>query len=148
VKTMSTNFKTLLSLTAFAAFFVSTAAMADYRDYNDKAWNAIYKREHSAAASRSYRSAAPVIVKSEAATSAKVAQAPTKERAYSYEPAKDAGASTPCGGKAAPAPSTAEKVTSNRSFSYEPSTSGPTIRRGSIGSGGSSYERAMRAKGY
>jgi hypothetical protein len=128
---MSTNFKTLLSLTAFAAFFVSTAAMADYRDYNDKAWNAIYKREHSAAAPRSFRSAAPVIVKSEAVP-ATVAQAP----------AKDSGA--PKVAQAAP-----KAATSNRSFSYEPATSAPAVSRGrSSSASGFSVDVGRRAKGY
>jgi hypothetical protein len=143
---MSTKFKTLLSLAAVAAFFVSAAAMADFRDYNYKGWNSIYLREHATAA-RSNRVATPTIVRSEAAP-VEVAQAPAKERAYSYEPSKDASASTPCGGAAA-STSTAQKTTTNRSFSYEPGAtySAPAVRNRSFG-GGNSYENAMRAKGY
>ena len=58
---MSTKFKTLLSLTAVAAFFVSAAAMADFRDYNGKAWNSIYLREHAVTAARSNRATAPAV---------------------------------------------------------------------------------------
>jgi hypothetical protein len=145
---MSTNFKTLLSLIALGAFFVSATAMADYRDYNDKAWNSLYKRSHSVATSRVDRTTAPVIARSEAAPE-KIAQAPSTARAYSYEPAQIAGSSTPCTGKAAPAASTAQKATSNRSFSYEPGATyiAPAVRYGSSG-GGNSYQNAMRAKGY
>lgn len=144
---MSTKFKTLLSLTALAAFFVSAAAMADFRDYNDKGWNSIYRREHSAATTN--RAAAPVIVRSEAAPVA-VAQAPTQERAYSYEPAKQAAGasgstSNTTSDKSAAAAPQSTKV--RRSFSYEPSTSG-SVRHGSTSRGGNSYENAMRAKGY
>jgi hypothetical protein len=137
---MSTTFKTLLSLVTFGAFFVSAAALADYRDYNDKAWNSIYKREHSVATARSNRLAAPAVVRTSPAP-VEVAQAPTQERAYSYEPAKDAGS--------APAAKTAPKAaSSNRSFSYDPATSAPSVRHSSGLRDASSYERAMRAKGY
>jgi hypothetical protein len=148
---MSTKFKTLLSLAAVAAFFVSAAALADFRDYNDKAWNSIYKREHSVATARSNRVAAPVIMRSQTAPT-EVAQAPAKERAYSYEPSTDASASTPCGGKATSAPNTAQKATSsNRSFSYEPATSGAPRSVGrsrNSGTSGFSIDVGRRAKGY
>jgi hypothetical protein len=130
---MSTTFKTLLSLAAVAAFFVSAAAMADFRDYNYKGWNSIYLREHTAAA-RSNRSVAPMVARSQSAP-VEVAQAPTTERANSYEPATKTDA-----GK--PAPKTA-----TRSFSYEPAASAPVFRGGRA-NGDNSYERAMRAKGY
>jgi hypothetical protein len=129
---MSTTFKTLLSLTTFAAFFVSATVLADYRDHNDKAWNSVYKRSHSVATTVARSEAAPVTV----------AQAPAKERAYSYEPSKDAGS--------APATNAAPKVTrSNRSFSYEPATSAPVLAggRNSISSG-FSIDVGRRAKGY
>jgi hypothetical protein len=135
----------------------------DFRDYNDKAWNSIYKREH-AAVTRS-RIAAPVIVRSQAAP-VTVAQAPAKERAYSYDAPKAATTSngSGCSGSAAPAPtpstapaatpapSTAQKTVTTRSFSYEPGVTygyfgGSSVRRGSSG-GGNSYQNAMRAKGY
>ena len=137
---MSTNFKALLSSTAVAAFFVSATAMADFRDYNYKAWNSIYLREHSAAA-RSNRAVGPMVARSQTVP-VEVAQAPTNERAYSYEPSNDSGQAP--ANQAAP---TAK--TSNRSFSYEPGAtySAPMVRRGSFG-GGNSYENAMRAKGY
>jgi hypothetical protein len=147
--------KTYVNNSIFMAVVITlvTAPLAmawDFRDYNDKAWNSIYKREHSATTSRAGRTAAPVIVRSDTAK-VEVAQVPNRERANSYEPSKDTAASTPCGGKATstPAPSTARKATSNRSFSYEPGVnySAPVIRQG--GSGGeNSYQRAMRAKGY
>jgi hypothetical protein len=138
---MSANFKALLSLAAVAAFFVSAAAMADYRDYNDKAWNSIYRRTHSVATARPNRAVAPVIVRSEAGPT-EVAQAPAKERAYSYEPSKDAGS--------APAAKAALKAAgSNRSFSYEPATNAPGVGRGrSSAANEFSIDVGRRAKGY
>jgi hypothetical protein len=136
---MSTNFKSLLTLTAVGVFFVSTTAMADFRDYNYKAWNSIYLREHAAANNRVYRAAAPMIVRSQAAPAQVAqAQAPANERASSYEPdtKTDTAQATP-------------KV-ATRSFSYEPGAtySAPVLRGGGRASGSNSYETAMRAKGY
>jgi hypothetical protein len=130
---MSANFKSLLTLTAVGAFFVSATAMADYRDYNYKGWNSIYLREHAAATARVNRTAATVIARSEGAP-VQVAQAPSKERANSYEPATDTAKA-------------AAKVAS-RSFSYEPVANAPVLRRGGRASGSNSYESAMHAKGY
>jgi hypothetical protein len=138
---MSTKFKTLLSLTTVAAFFASAAAMADYRDYNDKAWNSIYQSTHSVATARSNRSAAPMIVRSEPAPAA-VAQAPTNTRVYSYEPLKDAGS-------APTAQATPKATGSNRSFSYEPATSAPVMTGGrSPTASGFSIDVGRHAKGY
>jgi hypothetical protein len=149
---MSTNFKTLLSLTAVAAFFISATAFGDYRDYNYKGWNSIWLREHQA--TRSNRAVTPMVARSQPAP-VEVAQAPTNERAYSYEPSQQqAAASTPCDGSAAASADTAQKTTTNRSFSYEPGAtySAPAVYRGSYSrgsfGGGNSYENAMRAKGY
>jgi hypothetical protein len=138
---MSTTFTTLLSLTTIGAFFVSAAAMADYRDYNDKAWNSIYKRSNSVATAHVNRAVTAMVARSETAP-VTVAQAPAKERAYSYEPSKDAGS--------APATNAAPKATrSNRSFSYEPATSAPAVGRGrSSAASGFSIDVGRRAKGY
>jgi hypothetical protein len=121
-----------------------------------------------------YRSAAPEIVSSEAAPTA-VAQKPTEQRSFSYEPKEEAKASKEvtkansggCGCstvRAQSTPTTAPKSTeSGRSYSYEPSTassdsavrtvqptqrsySSPRSRSGS--SSGFSIDKAMRAKGY
>jgi hypothetical protein len=121
---MSTNFKTLLSLTTFAVLFVSATAIADYRDYNDKAWNSLYKRSHSVATARSCPAATAAIVKSEAS------------------PATDAGAVKVA--QAAP-----NAATSNRSFSYEPAMSAPAVSRGhSAATNGFSIDVGRHAKGY
>jgi hypothetical protein len=148
--TMKTNDHNSMYLAVVVALITAPFAMAwDFRDYNDKAWNSIYKREH-AATSRVGRAAAPVIVRNDV-VAPKVAKAPTAERSFSYEPPKTATATTSCGGGTVPAaaPSTAKKTVTSRSFSYEPGTSygGSMVRRGSSG-GGNSYEKAMRAKGY
>jgi hypothetical protein len=139
---MSTKFKTLLSLTAIAVFLVSATAMADFRDYNYKAWNSIYLREHATAA-RSNRATTPMVARSQTAP-VEVAQAPTNERAYSYEPATNSDSAQAPANQAAP-----KAKTTNRSFSYEPGAtySAPAVRYRSFG-GGNSYENAMRAKGY
>jgi hypothetical protein len=87
-----------------------------------------------------YRNTAPVIVRTESAPSA-VAQAPTEERRFSYEPSQHVQAGTPCpeGVVAEPAPATAERPTRTyRSFSYEPGiepSAGPAVR---------TYSRPMR----
>ena len=73
-----------------------------------------------------YRSSEPAIVRTERAPDA-VAQAPTDERSYSYEPSHQAmSGGCGCQGSVATehAPATAQRSTdTGRSFSYEPSTS-------------------------
>lgn len=84
-----------------------------------------------------YRSTAPVIVRTESAPNA-VAQAPSDERSYSYEPSQRA-VSGPCGGGSTvePTPATAQRTETSRSYSYEPSTSDshspPRMQRRSSG---------------
>lgn len=84
-----------------------------------------------------YRSTAPVIVRTDSAPNA-VAQAPSEERTYSYEPSQQA-VSGPCGcgSKMEPAPATAQSTETRRSYSYEPSTSdsysAPRMQRRSSG---------------
>jgi hypothetical protein len=149
---MSTYFKTLLSLTAVAGLFTATTAMADFRDHADsKAWTNFGRWSSGNATSRSYQSTAPVIVRSDSAPAA-VAQAPTKERTYSFEPSQQGGSSAGCTGNAgsAQSPSVAQGPTgSNRSFSYEPTSNAPVVMggRGSASSG-LSIDAARHAKGY
>lgn len=87
-----------------------------------------------------YRSTAPVIVRSESAPSA-VAQAPTEERRFSYEPSQRVQAGRPCPEVVVtePAPATAERPTQTyRRFSYEPGierSAEPSVR---------TYSRPMR----
>jgi hypothetical protein len=74
-----------------------------------------------------YRSSEPVIVRTERAPDA-VAQAPTDERSYSYEPSQQAvsgGCGCGCGDSVTveQAPATSQPSTeTRRSYSYEPST--------------------------
>jgi hypothetical protein len=119
---------------------------------NYKAWTN-FGRSSGAVATRSYRAAAPMIVRSESAP-ATVAQAPTTTRAYSYEPSTQAATSTACGGNATAAPAAKEtqKTTGTaRSHSYEPATSAPasaTMRGRSASRGESSFDAARRATGW
>lgn len=72
-----------------------------------------------------YRRTAPVIVRT-APTPSAVAQAPTEERRFSYDPALSAEAGTPCPGAATThAPATTQpSARTDRRFSYEPAESG------------------------
>jgi hypothetical protein len=120
---MNTLFKSLLLLTAVIGLSVTTSAKADFRDYNDKAWNQGYRASRSVARSRRvYRSPASVIVRTERAPSA-IAQAPTTDRRFSYEPSQQVESGTPCPDSVTtvPAPATAQRpAESGRRFSYEP----------------------------
>lgn len=135
---MNTRFKKLGLMAAVIGLSGLSTAMADFRDYNHKAWNQprsvararSYRPSRSIV--RSYRTTSPVIVRTEPAPSA-VAQAPTEERRFSYEPSQEANAATPCPPVSAstqPAPATAQRST--RAFSYEPSagtdTGQPAVR--------------------
>lgn len=123
--------KSVVLFAVVIGLYAPATAAADFRDYNDKAWTqAGRQRSPSAMRSRAvFRSAAPVIVRTEPAP-ATVAQAPTGQRSFSYEPSQAAqevapsGCGCPCGVVGAePAPATAQRPTeSRRSFSYEPST--------------------------
>lgn len=135
---MTTYFKTLLLTTVVTVLSASTSAMADFRDYNQKAWNQPGRTSSRSVArsGRVYRAPAPVIVRTESAPSA-VAQAPTTERRFSYEPAAQGETSGGCGCgtsvRSEQAPETAERSTeTRRSFSYEPSMdsgiSQPSVR--------------------
>ena len=152
--TMKTYFHILMLMTvaAVTVLLQSSLVHAQWDAASLRGDFGAHRRPNSNTSS-THRSTAPVIVRS-APDPAAVAQKPTTERAYSYEPSTQAGASTACGGNAAaaPAPSTARKTTSsNRSFSYEPGAnySGPAVRHSSGASRGElSYEKAMRSKGY
>lgn len=132
---MNIYFKQLLLVAAVAGLFAPVSAMADFRDYADsKAWTN-FGRDSSKprAMSRSYRSNAPVIVRSESKQNA-VAQAPTERRSFSYEPSQEAEqthSGCGCGGSVSSdkAPETAQRSTeTRRSFSYEPSTDSSTVQ--------------------
>jgi len=162
---MKTYFNKSMALAVVLGLLASSMAMADFRDYNQKAWNAGWKGSSHTATARSNcpspMRSAPGLVRTEPAP-VSVAQAPTKERAFSYEPAKDKTAAPAADSKSkaatAPAPKTAEKSTTTRSYSYEPGTAtyaAPAVRRsydnyrsGGSSNSGNSYDRAMRAKGY
>lgn len=173
VKTVKTNFYNSFVVAIIATLLTSTLAIADYRDYNYKAWNSGWKgspNRSSVRSSRTYARSTPSVVKTEAAP-AKVAQAPSENRTFSYDPAQDAKQAAPCHSAAKSAPETAAKAaeksttksaekpkaTSTRSFSYEPDMAPARVSApryygrsggGSSGNGGFSYDRAMRAKGY
>jgi hypothetical protein len=121
--------KTLTLATTLAGLLVATSTNADFRDYNYKAWAQPGKQRSPQSASRSrsmYRSTVPVIVRTEPAPNA-VAQAPTEQRSFSYEPSQQSVSSgCGCGDSAdtQPTPATAQRSTdTRRSFSYEPSMS-------------------------
>jgi hypothetical protein len=123
---MRTYLKSLLIMVAVAGLYVPTTAKADFYDYNHKVGPQLGRgSSQSARRSRSmYRSTAPVIVRAESAPNA-VAQAPTSERSFSYDPSQPT-VSGGCEGTVATeqAPATAQRSTdSGRSFSYEPSMS-------------------------
>jgi hypothetical protein len=139
---MKTYFKALLMIAAVAAPFIPSAAVAQKSAggvvgearMHPGTWGE-QRRSRSFTRSRPmYRSTAPVIVRTERAPSA-VAQAPTEERRFSYDPSQQAPArvqaGTPCPQGVVierreavvtePAPATAERPTRTyRSFSYEP----------------------------
>jgi len=117
----------------------------------------------SATRSRSmYRSTAPETVRTESAPTA-VAQKPTEQRSFSYEPKEETKASVGgcgCGStvrtESAPT-ATSRSTESGRSYSYEPSTDSsssrmrttqPSRRSYSTPRSGFSHDTAMRAKGY
>lgn len=120
---MNTFFKSLLLLAAVLGLSVTTSAKADFRDYNYKAWNQGYRASRSVARSRRvYRAPAPVIVRTERAPTA-VAQSPTTERRFSYEPLQQVESGKPCPDSVTTqhAPATTQRpAESGRRFSYEP----------------------------
>ena len=131
--------KTLLMLAALLGLFVSDIATADFRDYNYKAWAHRPGSARSVARPRSYRRATPVIVRSEPiivrseSVPTTVAQAPTEQRSFSYDPAQpaDSSVSQDCVGvtEAVQMPATAQPSTQrDRSYSYEPSMSTSTTQ--------------------
>jgi hypothetical protein len=149
---MKTNLHKLMLMTVAIALSGSSLAMADdFRDHNYKGWNSLYLSSKSHSTSRSFRSNAPMSVRSET-TPTEVAQAPTNDRTYSYEPSQQSDSSSGCAknGDNGQSSNVAEQpAQTQRSYSYEPSSNGPVVGRNySVGHGGSSYERAMRAKGY
>ena len=134
-KTMNTFLKTHLLTAVVVGLSISATAKADFRDYADsKAWtNFGRSSSRSYTASRSYRSNAPVIVRSEAAPTT-VAQTPTERRSFSYEPAESGKQAVTSGGcgcgtsvRTERVPETAQHATqTERSYSYEPSTDSKT----------------------
>lgn len=134
-------------------------------------WNSRGTSSSMMRSQTTYRSAAPQSVDSGSSPAA-VAQNPTEQRSFSYEPKEEtkpsSSGSCGCGSsgnvQTKPTPSsTATSTESGRSYSYEPSTTSsssevkttqPTQRsysapRSRTGGGSSfSVDRAMRAKGY
>ena len=148
---MKTHLHKLMLMTVALGLSGSSLAMADYRDHNDKGWNSLYKAQSARQSmSHSYRTNAPVIVRSESVPT-EIAQAPTHDRTYSYEPSQQSDSSSASVKNSDSGQSTvAERpAQTRRSFSYEPSESGPTVGHGyGTSRGETSYDRAMRAKGY
>jgi hypothetical protein len=149
-KTMRTYLQNLLLMTAAIALSGSSLAMADdYRDHNYKGWNSLYLSSRSHSTSRSFQSNAPMSAQSETAPS-EVAEAPTHDRTYSYEPAQQGDSSSGAkNGDSGQSTATDRPAQTRRSFSYEPSESSPTVGRAhSTSRRQTSYARAMHAKGY
>jgi hypothetical protein len=149
---MKTYLHKLMLMTVAIALSGSSLAMADdFRDHNYKGWNSLYLSSKAHSTSRSFRSNAPVIVRSETAPT-EVAQAPTQDRTYSYEPSQQSDSSSGCAknGDNGQSSKVAEQpATTQRSYSYEPATSSPTVGRNyGMSRGETSYDRAMRVKGY
>jgi hypothetical protein len=144
---MKTYLHKLMLMTVAVALSGSSLAMADFRDHNDKAWNSLYKaRSARQSMSRSYQTNTPMTAPTE------VAQAPTKDRTYSYDPSQQSDSSAGCAknnDNSQPTKVAEQPAQAQRSFSYEPAESGPIVGRGNSTSRGErSYDRAMRVKGY
>jgi hypothetical protein len=107
----------------------SSLAMANHRGYRSNGWNS--SRNSSSHDVASTCSCGSTVEKS-APAPAVASESPTKERAFSYEPANDANSSN--GSDAVVAPRSTRQATQ--------------YRGGSNNSSGNSYDRAMRAKGY
>lgn len=126
---MKTYLKGLLMVAAIAGLYVPATAVAQKgaggvvgeARLHPGTWSN-QRAPRSVARSRPmYRSSAPVIVRTESAPA--VAQAPTDERSFSYEPSQQGETVTPCPGSGVieSAPETAQRPTrTDRSFSYEP----------------------------
>ena len=102
----------------------SSLAMANHRGYRSNGWNSSRNGSSSCSCGSTVEKSAPA--------PAVASEAPTKERAFSYEPANDANSSN--GSNAVAAPRSTRQATQ--------------YRGGSNDSSGNSYDRAMRAKGY
>jgi hypothetical protein len=139
---MKTHFKALLMIAAVAAPFIPSVAVAQKSGggvvgearLHPGTWGAQRSSRSFTRSRPMYRSTAPVIVRTERAPSA-VAQAPTEERRFSYEPSQQVQAGTPCpqGVIVTPAPTTAQQPTrTGRTYSYEPAmepdTAQPAVR--------------------
>jgi hypothetical protein len=151
-KIMKTYLHKVMLMTVAIALSGSSLAMADYRDHNDKAWNSLYKAQSARQSmSRSYQTSAPVIAQTDSAPT-EVAQAPAKERTYSYDPSQQSDSSTGCAKKSdnsQPSKVAEQPAQTQRSFSYEPSSNGPAVRRSySAGHQEFSLDVARHAKGY
>jgi hypothetical protein len=85
-------------------------------------------------------------------TPTEVAQAPTNDRTYSYEPSQQSSGSSESAtnGDSGQSSKVAEQpAQTRRSYSYEPSEGSLNVVRGhGTARGETSYERAMRVKGY
>lgn len=118
---MNTHFKVTLILTVIVGLCVSAVAMAgeSWLNAGSKMRGEFGTTSRSPVASTPiYRSAPPVVAQSQPAPNT-VAQAPTEERRFSYEPAK-------------PAEKKADAtVRTNRRFSYEPGYSSGSMSRSS-----------------
>jgi hypothetical protein len=142
---MTTYLKTMLALTVVVGLALPATASAKSiggvtggARLHPGTWNS---QRTSRSVARVYRSTAPVIVRTEPAPAA-VAQAPTEQQRFSYEPADEGDTGGGCHGKAAtqPAPATAQQsVETHRRFSYEPFVD---IHRGS----GQRYQRSTSVR--
>ncbi|MCA9099974.1 MAG: hypothetical protein R3C10_09785 [Pirellulales bacterium] len=127
---MSTLLKTITLASTVLGLMVASSARADFRDYNNKAWAQVSRHHTAQPTMRVYRQA-PVV---ENAAPAVVAQAPSQQRSFSYEPS-EATTSGQCGSADAQpsqdaAAETAQAPTETRSFSYEPSAGTAVMRTG------------------
>ncbi len=127
---MKTYFKALLMLAAIAGLFVPTVAVAQKSAggvvgearLHPGTWGNQRTSRSGMRSRPMYRSPAPVIVRTEPAPRA-VAQAPTEQRSFSYEPSQQAETAKPCPDSVTieSGPDTAQRPTRTyRSFSYEP----------------------------
>jgi hypothetical protein len=149
---MKTYLHKLLLMTVAIGLSGSSLVLADFRDNADhKAWTNFGRWTSPTANSRSYRENVPMVVRNESAPAA-MAQAPSQERTYSYEPPQQAAGSTGCvkGDASTQSPNTAQQPSGNtRSFSYEPANSVPASARSyNAPRGEFSIDVARHAKGY
>lgn len=166
---MNAYVKMILVGTAIAGLYAPEAAFAQKSAggvigearLHPGTWNSQGSSRSVVRSQPMYRNAAPETVRSQSAPTA-VAQKPTEQRSFSYEPkgeSKSSANGCGCGSvRTETAPTaTARSTESGRSYSYEPSTESggsrvrtvqPSRRSYSTPRSGFSHDAAMRAKGY